>query len=325
MTRILVTGAGGAAAVSFMRAVAGPDVTLFAADIDPHAVGLYLVPEEHRVLLPRAEDPSFGVALMTAATRLDVDVVVPTVDAELAITSALTAAFRVLKIAVLVAPEAALVSCLDKAKLMAAAQGIVPVPAWEVVDADFIPERWELPVVVKPRVGAGGRGVRVIEHKEDWADVPRDGSLLLQEWLPGEEYSVDVLCSREGIVLAAVPRLRMKVDSGVAVASRTVRDPELQGIASALVEHLGLSFVSNVQLRRDRNGVPKLLEINPRFPGTMALTVHSGVNMPVLAVDDLLGRNPQAPAPFVECAMVRHWEEIYLPVSAFETVTEAVA
>ena len=104
-----------------------------------------------------------------------------------------------------------------------------------------------------------------------------------------------------------------------------MRDPELQGIATALVEHLGLSFVSNVQLRRDRNGVPKLLEINPRFPGTMALTVHSGVNMPALAVDDLLGRNPPAPAPFVECAMVRHWEEIYVPVSTFEVASEAVA
>lgn len=308
-----------------MRAVAGPDVTLFAADIDPHAVGLYLVPEAHRVLLPRADHPAFGVALMTAASRLGVDVVVPTVDTELPIAAALTDAFRHHNIAVLVAPQAALAICLDKAALMATSDGIVPVPEWEVVDADFVPAHWALPVVVKPRSGAGGRGVRLIERAEDWDDVPRDGSLLLQEWLPGEEYSVDVLCSREGVVVAAVPRLRMKVDSGVAVASRTVRDPELQGIATALVEHLGLSFVSNVQLRRDRNGVPKLLEINPRFPGTMALTVHSGVNMPALAVDDLLGRNPPAPAPFVECAMVRHWEEIYVPVSTFEVASEAVA
>ncbi len=325
MTRILVTGAGGAAAVSFMRAIAGPNVTLFAADMDPHAVGLYLVPEDRRVLLPRADHPAFGVALMTAATRLGVDVVVPTVDSELAIVSALSAALEMHHIAVLVAPGAALAVCLDKAQLMAASDGIVPVPEWEVVDADFNPEHWALPVVVKPRAGAGGRGVRVIQDAQDWDDVPRDGSLLLQEWLPGEEYSVDVLCSREGVVIAAVPRVRLKVDSGVAVASRTVRDPELQHIATALVEHLGLTFVSNVQLRRDRNGVPKLLEINPRFPGTMALTVHSGVNMPALAVDDLLGRNPPVPAPFVECAMVRHWEEVYVPVLAFECASEAVA
>lgn len=325
MSRILVTGAGGAAAVSFMRAISSPDITLFAADIDPHAVGLYLVPEERRLLLPRADDPSFGVALMTAAARLDVDIVVPTVDAELPIVSALSSAFAMHGVRVLVAAEAALAVCLDKAVLMAAAEGVAPVPTWEVVGTDFVPERHELPVVVKPRTGAGGRGVRVIEGPADWADVPRDGSLLLQEWLPGEEYSVDVLCNQEGKVISAVPRLRMKVDSGVAVAARTVIDDELQSIASALVEHLNLRFVSNVQLRRDRNGVPKLLEINPRFPGTMALTVYSGVNMPALAVQDLMGHTTHDSIPFRECAMVRHWEEVYVPVSAFVVGEQAVA
>ena len=53
------------------------------------------------------------------------------------------------------------------------------------------------------------------------AGFPRDGTLLVQEFVPGEEYSVDVLASRDGRIAAAVPRARLKVDSGIAVAART--------------------------------------------------------------------------------------------------------
>ncbi len=50
---------------------------------------------------------------------------------------------------------------------------------------------------------------------------------MLQEYLPGEEFSVDVYVRCDGIVVGAVPRERMKVDSGIAVASRTVNSPEV--------------------------------------------------------------------------------------------------
>jgi len=51
---------------------------------------------------------------------------------------------------------------------------------------------------------------------------------LAQEFLPGDEYSIDVLADPAGTVLAAVPRSRLKVDSGISVAGRTHHDPELE-------------------------------------------------------------------------------------------------
>ena len=58
----------------------------------------------------------------------------------------------------------------------------------------------------------------------DELTVPFDDSYILQELLPGEEISVDVLARRDGAVVAAVPRLRLKVDSGIAVAGETIHD-----------------------------------------------------------------------------------------------------
>ena len=158
-----------------------------------------------------------------------------------------------------------------------------------------------------------GRGVRLVQSAAQLSAIPRDGSHLVQEYLPGEEYSVDVFSDQHCVVRAAVPRERLKVDSGVAVTARTVRDEELEQLARKVVERVGLSFVVNVQFRRDRVGIPCLLEVNPRFPGTMPLTVEAGVPMPQLALQAALGfEDWPAELPFREVAVVRHWQEVYV-------------
>ena len=53
--RVLVTGSGGPAAIAFMQAVGFERVQLFAADLDPNAAGLYLVPAAQRCLVPRGD------------------------------------------------------------------------------------------------------------------------------------------------------------------------------------------------------------------------------------------------------------------------------
>jgi carbamoyl-phosphate synthase large subunit len=67
-----------------------------------------------------------------------------------------------------------------------------------------------------------------------------------------------------------------------------------------------------VQCRRDRDGRPALLEVNPRMPGTLGLTIASGVDMPRLALAALLGRPVPATMDFCERAVVRFLDERFL-------------
>ena len=321
-TRVVVTGAGGAAAVAFMKAVAHEDVEVHAADMDPLAAGRFMVPVSRRHLLPPGKDPAFAGRLLELCHRVDADVVVPTVDVELAAVARAARAFRAHDIVPVVASPHALSLCLDKAALMEAV-GAPLAPRWAVLDDAFEASAWAFPIVVKPRSGAGGRGVRVLHDPSDLQGLPRDGSLLVQEYLPGDEYSVDVLLSPHEERWAAVPRTRQKVDSGVTVVGRTLRDPLLQDLATAACRAVGLTFVANVQLRRDQRGRPRLLEINPRFPGTMSLTVAAGVNMPALVLrmarDLAAGRYPKAPElRFAELGMVRTWHERFVTVGELE-------
>jgi carbamoyl-phosphate synthase large subunit len=59
-------------------------------------------------------------------------------------------------------------------------------------------------------------------------------------------------------------------------------------------------------------GRPALLEVNPRFPGTMPLTVASGVDMPLMALDSLRGKPLPDRAGFRDVAMVRYLDERFI-------------
>ena len=316
MTRVLVTGAGGPAGVAVIRSLLQRDgVEVFAADMDGWASGLYLVPAERRRLVQPGASPAFVDDLLTTCAEDHIDVLFSTVDVEL---PALAARRDELKAAgtALAAPTlATLEVCLDKFLLAERCASALRVPTTRLLDDAGVAEDWSFPVIVKPRRGAGSRGVRLVADRAQLEAIGRDDALIIQEHLPGEEFSVDVLADAGGHVVAAVPRTRTRVDSGVSIAGRTVRSGELESTAAAVATAIGLTGVANVQLRYDSNGVPALLEVNPRFPGAMPLTIAAGVDMPSLALDLALGLDVPDNVPFREIANVRFLEDLFVEVS----------
>ena len=307
---MLVTGTGGPSGISVMNAIAAEPLDVFSADVDPYAAGLYLVDDDRRLIVPRGDADSYAGFVLEVCERLEIGVLIPTVDSELIPLAEARAAFAAIGTELVLASEETLRMCLDKWALHKRCEGAVRVPRSLLVDADFDPSLPELPVIVKPRVGSGSRGIRLVEGREELERLDRDGTLLVQENLPGPEFSLDVLARSDGRVIAVVPRARLKVDSGIAVTGRTVHDDALQEIGRQVAERIGLTSVANVQVKGAVDGEPALLEVNPRFPGTMPLTVASGVNMPKLCVDDALGSPLQeGMLDFADLAMVRCFEE----------------
>jgi carbamoyl-phosphate synthase large subunit len=319
LPRVLITGVGGPSGVCLLRALAEQPVTLLAGDIDPYAAGLYLVDAERRVILPRGDDERFPAMLLDLCEREKVEVLVPTVDSELIPLACHRDEFEAAGVRLVLAPLGTLEVCLDKWALHGRCHGRVLTPDTVLLDAAFDPASLALPVIVKPRTGSGSRGIRRVESIGELGRLERDGSLLAQELLPGAEYSLDVLAGSDGQVIAVVPRERLKIDSGIAVTARTRHDEALERIGREVAELIGLTGVANVQVKGDVHGEPALLEVNPRFPGTMALTVASGPDMPWLCVAETLGEQmPKETLPFADIAMVRFFQERFLP---FEEIT----
>ena len=253
-----MTGAGGPAAIAAMKSLrAEPSVELLAADIDPWAAGLYLVPPEMRTIIPAGAAPDFEEALLTRCLTLDVDIVVPTVDAELRPLAYAREKFAASGIALLLANAATLEVILDKLSLARQCADVVRVPRTELFGPDVDPASWTYPAVVKPRTGSGSRGIVIVGSAAELAALDRSPSLLVQDFLPGEEYSVDVLAGADGHVIAAVPRIRARVDSGVSVGGRTMHDPGIERFGRAVARATGITFVANVQCKRDRGRQPR--------------------------------------------------------------------
>jgi carbamoyl-phosphate synthase large subunit len=321
--KILLTGAGGPAAISVWKSLA-PGHTLHMADMDPLAPGLYLVPADCRLVLPAGADLTFTDAALRACRERAIDLFVPTVDAELVPVAQRRAEFEAAGTRVALSPLATLQMCRDKKALLEGLQGVTPVPAFAVLDLDMRALPVPYPWFAKPRAGSGSRGLTLINGPEDLAALPRDGSMVIQEFLPGEEYSVDVYVRADGRVIAAVPRERMKTDSGIAVATRTVHLPEVIDAAVRTAAAAGIRGVANVQFRRGRDGVFKLLEINPRFPGTLPLTGAAGVDMPALMVSEFEGQPlPDGPLPFRELMSVRYLTEKYMDPQEWKDLRQA--
>jgi carbamoyl-phosphate synthase large subunit len=318
--RVLVTGVGGPSGISILRALEDAPLTLLGGDIDPYAAGLYLLDATRRSILPRGDDPRFSDDVLARCEREAIDVLVPTVDSELLPLARRRDDFAAAGVTLVLASAATLEVCLDKWALAERCHGRVRGPATVVVDAAFDPQTIPLPAIVKPRSGSGSRGIRLLEKRAELEVLERDGTLLIQEHLPGPEYSLDVLARADGHVAAVVPRERLKVDSGIAVTGRTLKDDALDAFARAVAEAIELTTVANVQVKIDASGEPALLEVNARFPGTMPLTVAAGVDMPRLAVMEALGEAiPDGPLPFEEIAMVRYFQERFF---AFDDITD---
>ena len=318
--RILVTGAGGAAAVSIWKSLGG-DHELYMADIDPLAAGLYLVPPERRLIIARGDSPALVPDLLEACRARAIELLVPTVDVELAPLAAERTRFAQVGTTMAISPLETLRLCRDKQALMNAVEGEVPCPSSVPLTPEIAAATTHFPRFAKPREGAGSRGIARIDGPEDLASQPLDGTVMLQEYLPGEEVSVDVYVRADGRVIAAVARVRMKIDSGIAVASRTIHDEPLLAAARRTAEVIGIRGAANIQFKRAQDGVYKLLEVNPRYPGTLPLTAAAGVDMPKLMVTELEGgKLPEGPMPFQDLMVVRYWTEEYFDTAQWEAL-----
>ena len=111
--------------------------------------------------------------------------------------------------------------------------------------------------------------------------------LMLMPYLDGTEISIDCLNTSKGFV--AVPRYKL----GGRV-TKVTQDKDLIERAKKFAEATGLKHPFNLQLRYHKDEL-YLLEVNTRMSGGVHLSCLSGVNIPYLALRELLGLPVEIP------------------------------
>ncbi len=313
-------------------------IKVIGCDIRPDAYGLYLA--DKGFLVPKREEPDFAEKLIEIAQREACSVILPLSTFDQEYFAANRAIFEKRGMRVVVSDFFAVSIANDKLKLYEALKdGCVPIADYQPVydQSSLLAGLKKLgyptkPVVFKLCHSTAARGLVIVREKTTiFESIHRnsgppevsseellqilpylnDDNAILCEYLPGDEYSVDVLSLR-GNPIVSIVRKRYSSFGGLATHAEVVEDLEIQGLAESVVRTVGLSYTSNVQFRKNSAGIPCLMEVNPRIPGTIGLTVEAGVNMPALALELAVGR--PIPKQFTinyGMRVMRHWGSIY--------------
>ncbi len=150
----------------------------------------------------------------------------------------------------------------------------------------------KFPLVIKPIRNKGGTGISFIDSRSHFTEIYYDslkkfGPLLIQEKIPYEErYSVAILMNNEQIMKRCCV-LRAKrfhpISNGPASFVETVNKPQLVEMGKMLLQSIGYSGIAEIEFVIDtRTNEPKLMEINPRFWGSLQGAISAGVDFPSL-------------------------------------------
>ena len=163
-------------------------------------------------------------------------------------------------------------------------------------DCEFVPKQHKtvdehspFPLFIKPRVGAGSVGALKITSAREVQDLDL-GEYVVNEFLPGDEYTVDCLTDKNRKLVLVSPRSRDRTLAGVSVAGRTQPlTSEIEAMAQTINDRLVFEGLWFFQIKKDGHGRFKLLEVSTRCAGTMCLTRARGANLPLLSVYVALG------------------------------------
>ncbi|MDO8092502.1 MAG: PHP domain-containing protein, partial [Candidatus Brocadiales bacterium] len=254
---------------------------------------------------PLANDnkANFVRSVLDVARSNKVELIIPTTDVTLAVLSEHQE--EVETVARLACPKYSSVClALDKKKTLTLAKSLnIPIPQTEFIEnldsLNEVTEKLGFPIVIKPAMkkffndddGGHNFNIEYITSSESLRERllyhKKNGSFpMLQEYCKGFGVGIEALMS-EGEPLALFQHRRiheMPVSGGVSVLCESVPvDPILGEYAVKLLRAMNWEGVAMVEFRVDEEtNTAKLMEVNGRFWGSLALAIQTGVDFPYL-------------------------------------------
>ncbi|WP_300333293.1 ATP-grasp domain-containing protein [Methanocalculus sp.] len=161
-----------------------------------------------------------------------------------------------------------------------------------VDDINRIKNEIEYPVTIKPTRMSGGNGITFVYESDKLRDaydsvLRRYGPSIIQEKIPFfEKYTVGCILNRDSKVrrVCVLKEARnYPIETGPACCIETVHQPDVLKISIKLLESLDYYGIADVDVIIDeRDGKPKIVEINPRFWASMQAALTAGVDFPYL-------------------------------------------
>lgn len=243
--------------------------------------------------IPYITDDEFTNKLNIIIRKYNIDYIFPALDS---VVLKLSEVRNKLHAQVLTSSEDAVEICRSKEKTYKKLEGCYFLP--KIFES--VQDIKEYPVLMKPAVGQGAQGVKLINNSEElkFELAHRLEKQVVCEYLPGTEYTVDCFTDKNGELKYCAHRSRRRIKNGISVNSvLEAYDKKILDIAMFINSQMIFRGAWFFQVKISKTGEYKLMEIATRIAGTMCVERARGVNLPLLTVFDAMGYdlsiNPQ--------------------------------
>lgn len=221
------------------------------------------------------KDPGYIDDLLRICRAEQIDLLIPTIDTDLLVLSENKARFDAIGTRVMISAPESIRICRDKNLTSdffvdCGLHAPMPVNDWTMYDAGY-------PAFIKPKDGSSSINAFKVENAEElevYAGQVED--YIVQPFVSGREYTIDVFCDWDGEPVSIVPRERMQIRAGEVLKTQICMDPVMIEEAKALCKAFRPCGPMTVQLIRDGKGIDWFIEINPRYGGGAPLSMKAG-------------------------------------------------
>lgn len=316
-------------------------ITIVGIDLSDDAVANSLFVDKY-YQVPRYTDSNYIDVVLDICKKENVDVFFPHISMELPYVLERMKDFEKLGVKVAISDSGTLDIANSKYQLYEYMKKVgLTVPKYFLVDSvETLKSRIsELgfpnkPVCVKMTQNSGSRGVRIIRptlsktenflhEKPSTLNVSFDEmceilegcnpmpEIIAMEYLPGVEYTVDLLADH-GKTLYIAGRRNTTSSMSIAQTSVVEKKESAYKLCEDIVRELNLDGNIGFDFMLDENDTPWLTDLNPRVTATIILYAGAGMNFPYLRVKQLLGEElPNVELKYGTMLIRKYWDVLY--------------
>lgn len=250
------------------------ELEIYGADIAESAPALYFC--DYTVIVPKIYDSNYIPELQKICKEKKIDALIPTIDTDLLLLAQNKKNFGDTK--VIISDPEKIKICRDKRLTAEYFEGIGlksphPISNWKEYSEGY-------PAFIKPKDGSSSIFAYKVENKMELQSFAKQvPDYIIQPFIDGTEYTVDIFCDFEGNPIYITPRIRLAVRSGEVLKTEIVQDQQIiNEMKRLLIDYKPCGQITVQLIREKKTGKDYYIEINPRFGGGAPLTIKAGAD-----------------------------------------------
>lgn len=253
--------------------VLNKELKIYGADMAGTAPALAYCDYVRRVVAMK--DPGYIQNLLNICAADNINLLIPTIDTDLLVLSENKERFEEIGTRVMISAPEMIRICRDKNNISkffvdCGLHAPLPVNDWREYTAGF-------PAFIKPKDGSSSINAFRVDYGEElevYAGQIED--YIVQPFVNGHEYTIDIFCDWNGNPISIVPRERLQVRAGEVLKTQIYMGLVMIQEMKTLCKAFKPCGPMTVQLIRDDKGIDWYIEINPRFGGGAPLSMKAG-------------------------------------------------